>query len=232
MRAFTLIELLTVIAIIGILAAIIIPVVGRVRESAKSAQCVSNLRQQGVAFMAYVNDHQQRYPLPWDGSNDPDNNWWARLAPYAGSPLPDRKLNATEWDLLKLAINSKTILGCPSTNVADTYPLSFVSYAMSGAHQKWAKDNGENIVGGKGVPASKIENPATALLVLESHEHPYFETYVATPSGATSSASPFKVVYPHRDKLNALFSDGHVKSFSSKQLEDRWNVFYEQAISQ
>ena len=48
-RAFTLIELLTVIAIIGILAAILIPTVGAVRVQAKQATCVSNLRQVGVA---------------------------------------------------------------------------------------------------------------------------------------------------------------------------------------
>lgn len=49
-QAFTLIELLTVIAIIGILAAIIIPTVGKVRDSAKKAQCVSNLKQIGMTI--------------------------------------------------------------------------------------------------------------------------------------------------------------------------------------
>src|SRR5687768_15323623 len=55
---FTLIELLTVIAIIGILAAIIIPTVGKVRATAKKAQCLSNIRQWGVAVRLFSNDHK------------------------------------------------------------------------------------------------------------------------------------------------------------------------------
>lgn len=54
--AFTLIELLTVIAIIGILASILIPVIGRVRESARSAHCQTNLRTLAMAHAMYRND--------------------------------------------------------------------------------------------------------------------------------------------------------------------------------
>jgi prepilin-type N-terminal cleavage/methylation domain-containing protein len=61
-KAFTLIELLTVIAIIGILAAILIPVVGQVRESAKGSLCRSNLRQIGVAAHLYAADNDDFLP--------------------------------------------------------------------------------------------------------------------------------------------------------------------------
>jgi prepilin-type N-terminal cleavage/methylation domain-containing protein len=61
---FTLIELLTVIAIIGILAAIIIPVVGKVRESARKANTTSNMRQMGLAVLAYTADNRERLPGP------------------------------------------------------------------------------------------------------------------------------------------------------------------------
>lgn len=61
--AFTLIELLTVIAIIGILAAIIIPTVGKVKRTAKKAQCVSRMRQWGSAIALQANDAKSRVIL-------------------------------------------------------------------------------------------------------------------------------------------------------------------------
>ncbi|EIP98448.1 prepilin-type N-terminal cleavage/methylation domain-containing protein [Opitutaceae bacterium TAV1] len=64
--AFTLIELLTVIAIIGILAGILIPTVGKVRATAKNAVCVSNLRQLHVATEMFVNDNKGLLPAVLD----------------------------------------------------------------------------------------------------------------------------------------------------------------------
>lgn len=61
-RAFTLIELLMVIAIIALLASLTMPAIQGVRQRADSTACMSNLRQIGVAVNLYVNDHDHMFP--------------------------------------------------------------------------------------------------------------------------------------------------------------------------
>ena len=56
-KSFTLIELLVVVAIIGILASLLLPVLGEAREDARRAVCVSNMKQLGVAIFLYTDDN-------------------------------------------------------------------------------------------------------------------------------------------------------------------------------
>lgn len=53
---FTLIELLVVITIIGVLVALLLPVLSQAKETARTAQCMNNLKQQGTAFNLYLDD--------------------------------------------------------------------------------------------------------------------------------------------------------------------------------
>lgn len=69
-QAFTLIELLTVIAIIGILAALLLPVLPRARESGHVAACASNLHQIGLGLQVYVQDNANRLPVMFDAEYD------------------------------------------------------------------------------------------------------------------------------------------------------------------
>jgi len=80
---FTLFELLTVIATIGILAAILLPALARSREAARRASCLSNLAQLGLALRMYAEEHERQ--LPWSGGGGNADC----LLPLRGDYLPD-----------------------------------------------------------------------------------------------------------------------------------------------
>ncbi|HEY3414137.1 MAG TPA: prepilin-type N-terminal cleavage/methylation domain-containing protein [Armatimonadota bacterium] len=82
-RGFTLIEMLVVVAIIGILAGILFPVFARARDAAFQTQCISNLRQLGVSLQAYMNDNEDKFPLAVDFTDYP-----LTAAAYEGSNIP------------------------------------------------------------------------------------------------------------------------------------------------
>ncbi len=62
-RGFTLIELLIVIAVIAILAALLLPAIERARAQARRAQCLSHLKQVGLAFLSFSHDHNNQFPM-------------------------------------------------------------------------------------------------------------------------------------------------------------------------
>lgn len=78
---FTLVELLTVVAIIALLASILFPVFARARENARRSSCQSNLKQLGLAVLMYVGDYDER--LPGSSANDSQvTKIWTRLDAY------------------------------------------------------------------------------------------------------------------------------------------------------
>jgi prepilin-type N-terminal cleavage/methylation domain-containing protein/prepilin-type processing-associated H-X9-DG protein len=88
-RGFSLVELLAAVAIIGLLAALLLPALARARESAKRASCANNLRQIGIAFACYLLENDETYPAAQDPlSTDPyywlwmGRGWRELLTPY------------------------------------------------------------------------------------------------------------------------------------------------------
>ncbi len=91
-RAFTLVEILIVLAIIGILAAILLPVLANAREAGRRAACASNLKQIGLGLQLYAQDHR-KFPRSWFGtSNDAPSDaatnfkWMDAIYPYIKNP--------------------------------------------------------------------------------------------------------------------------------------------------
>jgi prepilin-type N-terminal cleavage/methylation domain-containing protein/prepilin-type processing-associated H-X9-DG protein len=96
-RAFTLIELLIVVAIIAVLAGALIPVFAQAKEASKKASCMSNLRQVGLATEMYIQDFDFKYPQSKQSSGQPQvddadgsrekpdyGSVFSKLLPYTG----------------------------------------------------------------------------------------------------------------------------------------------------
>ena len=183
-RAFTLIELLTVIAIIGILAAIIIPVVGTVRKNARMTASMNNLRQMGSAMQLFVNDNKQT--LPVRDRFHPTHYWLRELwrITYDSRPFP--AFPAT-YDMFVRDF-SDTIFHTPLMSNGST-PAETSSYGFNFALLKFPATPI------KPLPLREVANPARTVAIADSSSTVLFRT----------TAMPRNNGY-----VNCLFVDGHV----------------------
>jgi prepilin-type N-terminal cleavage/methylation domain-containing protein len=139
-RGFTLIELLVVIAIIAILSAILFPVFAQAREKARQASCLSNCKQWGTAFMMYIQDHDETYPLGF-GYDRSLGGWawkYGHMFPSgwrAGQPANRYVIAPAHWsNSVQPYLKNHGIYACPSASEVRTAPDA--DYAN--ARKPWA----------------------------------------------------------------------------------------------
>ncbi len=206
-RAFSLLELLVAVVIIGILALIIVPAVVKVKDKANAAKCVSNLRQIGVAWHLYLADNNGRFP----SFRSYEMYYWGGDKGSWGGP-------EKEYRPLYPYLSDMNVFRCPS-DVATSekepfYTYSGNSYVMANSKQRGllSMEASRNRVANPGVYA-KLRKPSRTIMVFE-------QTVRASEAGYTDPSRSWYRDNWHRDDVsNILMADGHVETFERAKLD-------------
>lgn len=203
-RAYTLIEIVVVLAIISILAALLFAALGRVRENGKQATCQSNLHQIYLALSQYVSDNDSHFPNHMglkSGLMLYTKNEQVFFCPSAPKPIPDDIVNTgSDYGYAIGWLNSLSF--APSTNGLPTPRLSGLNEATT-------------------VDVSKIPITWDIAYTGDSREVPL-------PGGAAcgwteidgTPTISYKWATVHNGGFNILFYDGHIKWMSPEQASE------------
>ena len=228
--AFTLVELLVVISIIGLLAGLAVPAINGGLKSAKAGACLSNLHQIGVATMAYAADNSFKLP---PGGVDGENNWARDVYNYCGGS-----------DTTKA--NKKTLFICPgcSKSVKTDVPAGQIPLTYSG--HKGLMPSGSNtvvalssvarptevILAGDGCQVSAggfagyvIDSPAIFSLQGGKGGSVVMETAISAAPDSDSGGGGGALRYRHAGKVNLVMCDGHAEAIKKGAVLNKHVIF-------
>ena len=127
-KAFTLVELLVVVAIIGLLISILMPALAAARESARRTQCASNMHTLAIGVMLYAQANHEAFPgIATDPQAKTD---WIYFAPWDGAPY-DTFANGRIYPYIK----NESVYRCPSDDWANRYSVTGYSDTMRGPYK-------------------------------------------------------------------------------------------------
>ena len=215
--AFTLVELLVVIAVIGILAALLLPALARGKASAWRANCASNLRQLGFAAQLYWDDSGSRcFQWYYGVTNSGELYWFGWLGTGAEGQRPV-DLSA---GVLYPYVRDSNVRICPALNYAPSQfklkaNVPICSYGYNAALS----------VGGPAAPLniSRVSHPTELTLFADaaqandfqapaSRSNPMLEEwyYLDNPTNYSSMSYYAHDHFRHAQKASVAFCDGHV----------------------
>jgi len=241
---FTLVELLVVIGIIAILISILLPTLNSAREAARKTQCLSNLRQLGLAFNIYFNQNKLSFPrtAPYQNGGRPhrDEDWiyWQKKNVATGAALDIRQ--SAILKLIKTGTAAE-VCRCPSDTDWKNRQLQKDSDGVSRYEYSYTMNNRMAMMGESFMPkdssgnllpfATKITHvrrPAEKILLYEEDELTLDDAAANPRNGGNLLAirHDMKRVYPDGSKANkkmrgnALFCDAHADYVPRDMLYD------------